>query len=248
MLQSFAGERRAAGRAAEQEAAAARIGGGPDEVADALEAEHRVEDEERNRVDAVRRVRRAGGDPRRNRSGLGDAFFENLPVLRFLVVEQRRHVDRLVELADARVDADRAEERLHAERPRFVRHDRHDELADLLVAQQLRQHLHEHHRRRGLAAVGALRGTRRRRRSSAGLNRRRGDDALRHEAAERRAALLHVRQSRGSPRRAGRTARPRCGRPESARRSDRGTTCRSASFIFFCWCVMFLPSPASPRP
>ena len=89
MLQPFAGERRPAGRAAEQEAAAARIGGGPDEVADALEAEHRIVDEERNRVHAVRRIGRAGGNPRRNRSGLGDALFEDLSVLRFLVVEQR---------------------------------------------------------------------------------------------------------------------------------------------------------------
>jgi hypothetical protein len=35
-------------------------------------------------------------------------------------------------------------------------HDRHDELADLLVAQQLRQQAHEHHRRRRLARFGAL--------------------------------------------------------------------------------------------
>ena len=83
-------------------------------------------------------------------------FFEDLAVLRFLVVEQRVHVDRLVELADVRVDADRAEQRFHAERARLVGDDRHDQLADLLVAQQLRQHPHEHHRRRGLAPVGAL--------------------------------------------------------------------------------------------
>ena len=50
VLQPFAGERRAAGRAAEQEAAGPRIGGRPDQVADPLEAEHRVEDEERDRV------------------------------------------------------------------------------------------------------------------------------------------------------------------------------------------------------
>ena len=88
VLQPFAGERRAAGGAAEQEARGARVGGGPDQVADPLEAEHRVVDEERNHVDAVRGVGGAGGDERRHRAGFGDAFFENLAVLRFLVVER----------------------------------------------------------------------------------------------------------------------------------------------------------------
>jgi hypothetical protein len=66
------------------------------------------------------------------------------------------HVDRLVLLADVRVDADRAEQRLHAEGARLVRDDRHDQLADLLVAQQLRQQPHEHHRGRRLAALVPL--------------------------------------------------------------------------------------------
>ena len=134
----------------------ARIGARPDQIGDALEAEHRVVDEERNRVDAVRRVGRAGGDERRHRAGLGDPLFEDLAVLRLLVIEERVHVDRLVLLADVRVDADGAEERLHAERARLVGNDRHDQVADFLVAQQLRQHPHEHHRRRRLAPFGAL--------------------------------------------------------------------------------------------
>ena len=83
-----------------------RIGGRPDQVADALEAEHRVVDEERDRVDAVVGVGGAGGDERRQRARLGDPLFEDLPVLRLLVVEQGVHVDRLVLLADVRVDAD----------------------------------------------------------------------------------------------------------------------------------------------
>ena len=62
VLQAFAVQRRAAGGRAEQEAARALVAGRPDQVADALEAEHRIEDEERDHVDAVRRVRRAGGD------------------------------------------------------------------------------------------------------------------------------------------------------------------------------------------
>src|SRR5256884_5795277 len=51
-------------------------------------------------------------------AGFGDAFFQNLPLLRFLVVEQRVHVHGLVALADARIDAHGAEQRLHAKRDR----------------------------------------------------------------------------------------------------------------------------------
>jgi hypothetical protein len=139
----------------------------------------------------VGRVGGARGDPRGDRSGFGDALFENLAVLGFLVVQQRRHVDRLVQLADARVDPDRLEERLHAKGARLVRHDRHDELADLLVAQHLREHPDEDRGRGSLAPAGAGRELREQfveRRPEGG----RDDDAARHEAAERRAPLLHV--------------------------------------------------------
>ena len=64
VLQAFARERRAAGGGAEQEAARLHVARRPDEVADALEAEHRVVDVERHHVDAVVRVGRAGRDPR----------------------------------------------------------------------------------------------------------------------------------------------------------------------------------------
>ena len=88
VLQPFARERRAARGRADQKAARARIGRGPDEIADALEAEHRIEDVERQHRHAVRAVRRRRGDPRRHRAGFGDAFLEDLAVPRFLVVEQ----------------------------------------------------------------------------------------------------------------------------------------------------------------
>ncbi len=147
VLQAFAVERGAAGRAAEHEAFGAGIGGGPDQVADPLEAEHRVVDEHRDHVHAVRRVRRAGGDERRHRAGFGDAFFEELAVFRFLVERELIGIDRLVKLADVGVDADLAEQAFHAERARFVGHDRHDVLADLLVAQQVAEQADEAHRR-----------------------------------------------------------------------------------------------------
>ena len=97
----------------------------------------------------------AGGDERRHRAGLGDAFFQNLPVLRLAVVEHGVGIDRLVELAGVRVDAELAEERLHAERAGFVGHDRHDVAADVLVAHQPGQQPHEGHRGRDLAALAA---------------------------------------------------------------------------------------------
>ena len=86
VLQAFAVERGAAGGAAEQEAPAAHVGGGPDQVADALEAEHRVVDVERDHRHAVVGVGGARGDERRHRAGFGDALFENLAVLGLAVV------------------------------------------------------------------------------------------------------------------------------------------------------------------
>ena len=147
MLQAFAVERGAAGGGAEQEALGPDVARQPHQVADALEAEHRVVDVERHHVHAVRRVGRARRDERRHRTGLGDAFFENLPVLRLVVVEQRLAVHRLVKLALGRINPDLAEQRVQAEGARFVGNDRHDLPADRLVAQQHAQQPHERHRR-----------------------------------------------------------------------------------------------------
>ena len=87
---------------AEQEAARARVGRRPDQVAHALEAEHRVVDVERQHRQAVRRVAGGRGDPRRERAGLGDALLQDLAVLRFAVVQQLVVVLGLVELARRR--------------------------------------------------------------------------------------------------------------------------------------------------
>ncbi len=106
VLQALASKRCAAGGASNQEAAGTHVGCGPDQVADALEAEHRVINEERYRVDSVIRVGGAGCNERAHRAGFGNAFLEDLSVLGFLVVEQRVHVDRLVKLADAGVNTD----------------------------------------------------------------------------------------------------------------------------------------------
>src|SRR5579862_1513407 len=105
VLQAFTGECGASGSAAQKESAATHVGRGPDQIADPLKSKHGIINKEGNRVDSMIGVCGAGGDERRNRSRFGDAFFENLSVLRFLVVEQRVHVDRFIELANTRIDA-----------------------------------------------------------------------------------------------------------------------------------------------
>ena len=80
----------------------------------------------------------AGGDERGHRAGLVDPFFQDLPVDRLAVVEHVVGIDRLVKLAGVGVDAELAEEGLHAEGAGFVGHDGHDVAADVLVAQQPR--------------------------------------------------------------------------------------------------------------
>src|ERR1700733_5288138 len=145
VLQPFAGECGAASGASDQEAASAHIGSGPDQIANALESEHRVINKERNSVDSVIGIRRPRRDERTHRSGFGNAFFENLSVFGFFVVEQRVHIDWLIKLADARVDSDLAKQSFHAKSASFVRNNWHDELADLRIAQQLSQQADEDH-------------------------------------------------------------------------------------------------------
>ena len=63
MLQTFTGQRRAPGSTADQKAPRPLVAGRPGQIADALEAEHRIVDVERNHVDAMVAVSGAGGDP-----------------------------------------------------------------------------------------------------------------------------------------------------------------------------------------
>src|SRR6267143_5718986 len=74
VLQALAVERGPPGGGADEEPARAHVACRPAEVADALEAEHRIEDEEGDHRRAVRRVRGRRGDPVAHRAGLGDAL------------------------------------------------------------------------------------------------------------------------------------------------------------------------------
>jgi hypothetical protein len=110
VLEAFAVEGGAAGGGAEEEALGRMSPASQMEVADALEAEHRVVDVERDHRHADVGVGGAGGDEGRHGAGFGDAFLEDLAVLGLVVVAEGLAVDRLVELALGRVDADLAEQ------------------------------------------------------------------------------------------------------------------------------------------
>src|SRR2546427_4184503 len=71
-----------AGGRAHEEAPAAGVAERPGLVARPLEAEHRVEDVERDHRQVVARVGGPGGLEARHRTGLRDPLLEDLPVLR----------------------------------------------------------------------------------------------------------------------------------------------------------------------
>ena len=131
VLQAFAVERGAARGAAQQEAARLHVARGPGQVADALEAEHRVVDVERHHDAVVRRVRRRRGDPAGHAARLVDAFLQDLAVLVLAVVHHLVLVDRRVVLPRGVVDADLAEQAFHAEGARLVDEDGHHARAEL---------------------------------------------------------------------------------------------------------------------
>ena len=191
VLQPFTCQSGAPGRAADEESSAAHIGCRPDQVADTLEPEHRVIDEEGNRVDSVIRISSSRCDERAHRAGLGDAFFQDLPVFCFLVIKKRVHIDRLVVLSDAGINSNLAEERFHTERARFVGNDGNDEFTKLGIAEQFRQQPDEDHGGRDIAAVCALVKFFEMR-VWKGLQWCRAHLALRHVSAELLAARLHV--------------------------------------------------------
>src|SRR5439155_19678853 len=120
----------APGGGAHQEPAAAGIAEGPQLVAGALEAEHRIEDVEGDHRLAVNRVAGPRSGEGCGGSSLGDALLQDLAIRGLEIAEQQLLVDRGVALADRRVDADLLEERVHAEGARLVGNDRDDASAD----------------------------------------------------------------------------------------------------------------------
>src|SRR5882762_3303150 len=104
MLEPFTSERGTTSRGAQQKTAAAHIRRRPNQITDALEAKHGVVNEERNRIDTMGGIGSPGGDERRHRSGFGNPFLEELAVGGFLVIDQGVTINRLIQLANVRVD------------------------------------------------------------------------------------------------------------------------------------------------
>ena len=125
VLQAFSTQRGPARSGAQQKAAGTLVGSRPDLVADALKAKHRVINIKRQHGQPVHAVAGGGGCPARHGAGLGNAFFEDLPVQRFAVTEHRANVFRCVTLADAGVDTNLLEQVGHAKGAGFIGDDRH---------------------------------------------------------------------------------------------------------------------------
>ncbi|MNF59911.1 hypothetical protein D3C84_415130 [compost metagenome] len=155
VLQAFATQCRATCRGSEQKAAGPLIRRRPDQVADTLEAEHRVVDVERQHRQAMHRIAGRRCNPGADCPGLADALFENLAVQRFSIAQDRTDVFRLISLPHAGVNADLLEQAGHAERTRFIRHDRHDARAQLFVPQQTTEHSNERHGGGHFLALGS---------------------------------------------------------------------------------------------
>ena len=196
VLEPLAGQRGPARGGADQEAARELVGHRPDRVAGPLEAEHRVEDVERDHRLAVDAVRRPGGGRRGHRAGLGDALVQHLPLRGLLVGQQQLAVDRLVLLPAGVVDLGGREHRVHAEGAVLVGRDRHDPLPDLRVLHPVLEQPDQRHRGGDLVLARALLELVVHR--VAGQGQRLGPDhPARDRATERGAALLHVDDLRG---------------------------------------------------
>ena len=233
MLQAFARKSAPPGRAAHQEAFAARIRERPDQIAHPLESEHRIVNEERNHRYAVIGVRRSRRQAGRHGARLRDPLLQHLPVLRFLVIQQNIRIHRLVALALAGVNAELAEQALHPERARFVRHNRHHQLAQFRMLHQRLQHADE---RRGSGSFAPARPGQR---VLECVQLRRSDlDRLhvpcRQRSAHHALALAEVLHLSGILGRLVEADARAPSRPESAGRKTCGSSSDPASLSFFC--------------
>ena len=98
VLQALAVQGGASGGGAEQEAPRLHVARRPSEVADPLEAEHRIEDVEGDQREAVGAVGGGGGQPGGERPRFVDALLQHLAVLGLLVGREFPGVLGLVEL------------------------------------------------------------------------------------------------------------------------------------------------------
>src|SRR3546814_16742420 len=81
-------EGRAPRGAAQQKPARLHVAGGPRQIANTLEAEHRIIDVERDHEPVVRRIRRGCRNPGTEAAGFVYTLLQQLPIGRFLVVHE----------------------------------------------------------------------------------------------------------------------------------------------------------------
>ena len=142
VLQALAVERGATGSAAQQEAARLHVTGGPCQIANALEAEHRVVHVKRHHDAVAGGIAGGGGDPAAHATGLVDPLLQDLAGFVFLVVHHLVFIHWGVLLAGRVVDADLAEKTFHAKGASLVHQNWHHARAQRLVAQQRCQKAH----------------------------------------------------------------------------------------------------------
>ena len=135
VLQTFAVQGSTTGSPANQEAASLLIASRPAQIADTLEAEHRVVDVERDHRQVVGAVRGRSSQPGCACAQLVDPFLQNLAFLVFFVVSNLLTVLRGILLAVRAVNTDLTEQTFHTEGTRFVGDDRHQTIFDRLVLQ-----------------------------------------------------------------------------------------------------------------
>ena len=155
VLQAFTGQGGAAGGGADDEPAGHLVRGGPEGIAGALEAEHRVEHVDRHERFAVRGVGRARGGERGHGAGLVDAGVHDLAGDGLLVGQDEVAVHGEVVLAVRVVDLRGREERVHAEGAGLIGDDRHDPLAEVLVPHEVLEQPDEGHGGGGQLLAGA---------------------------------------------------------------------------------------------
>ena len=248
VLQPLAVERGAAGRPAEQEAAGARVPGRPDQVHHPLEAEHRVEDVERDHRDVAGAVGGRGGDPGRHRAGLVDALLQHLAVRRPPGSTSAGWRPRAGRAGRPAEDAELAEHALHPERPGLIGHDRHHAAGRCALSRSSVFRI----RTNAIVVEICRPGVPPSCPPNAELgHRQRSCDRLRRArqvAAERGPPLPQVGHLLAVLRRSAGTAARPAARRTAAGRTGRGTWPGRASAMCFCWWVMFWPSPDSPIP
>lgn len=153
VLQTFTVQGGTTGSTADQEATRLLVASRPAQIADTLEAEHRVIDVERNHRQIVGAVRGRRCQPGTTCAQLVDPFLQNLTFLVFFIVSNLLAVLRGVLLTVRAVNTNLTEQTFHTESTRFVGDDRYQTIFDRLVLQHYVQGTNESDSGRDLFAL-----------------------------------------------------------------------------------------------